>query len=103
MTQEIPCLSLSELVNNAFLTAESANRKMGHQGTHTPTNWLWITKTQQSGSDFLHVGTQDPTDSPAWTVGEDNVAFLLGPLYKGHAGVLLPVPHGLAEYRPLAA
>lgn len=52
---------------------------------------------------FLHVGAKNPTDSPTWSVGEDNIALLLRPLNEGHTGVLLPVPHGLAEYSPLAA
>lgn len=52
---------------------------------------------------FLFEQAENPTDSPAWPVSEDNIALLLGPFYKGHTGVLLPVPHGLAENSPLAA
>ena len=40
-------------------------------------------------------------DSPTRSVGEHDVAFLSRPLNKCHAGVLLPVTHGLPEYRPL--
>lgn len=53
---------------------------------------------------FIQVGVKKkPTDSPTWSVGEDNIALLLRPLNKGHTGVFLPVPHGLAEYSPLVA
>lgn len=51
----------------------------------------------------VHTGTINPADSPARSIGEDNITFLCCPLNEGHTGVLLPVPHGLPENRPLAA
>lgn len=41
--------------------------------------------------------------SPAGSIGEYNVAVLVGALQEGDTGVLLPVPHGLPEDGPLAA
>lgn len=41
--------------------------------------------------------------SPAGSVGEDNIAVLISALQEGDTGMLLPVPHGLPEDRPLAA
>lgn len=45
-----------------------------------------------------HVGA-----APAGSIGEYNVAVLVGALQEGDTGVLLPVPHGLPEDGPLAA
>lgn len=41
--------------------------------------------------------------SPAGSIGEYDVAVLVGALQEGNTGVLLPVPHGLPEDCPLAA
>lgn len=41
--------------------------------------------------------------SPAGPVGEHNIAVLVCALQEGDTGVPLPVPHGLPEYRSLAA
>lgn len=62
-----------------------------------------ISRERKKARAGAFIGATNPTDSPTWSVGEDNVALLLRPLNKGHAGVFLPVPHGLAEYRPLTA
>lgn len=48
-------------------------------------------------------GSVNLVDSPTRSIGEDNITLLRRPLNEGHTGMLLPVPHGLAEYRPLAA
>lgn len=48
-------------------------------------------------------GSQALVPLPTGSVTEHNKAFLVGAFYEGHAGVLLPVSHGLLKDGPLAA
>lgn len=86
-------------------TIKKGCREAAEETTKVLHNKLKVATKQQRVTIVLLVleGAENPTDSPTRSVGEDNIALLLRPLYKGHTGVFLPVTHGLAEDCPLAA